>query len=115
MTSFCSFKIYLIKVVKRSLNPVFLEQFHFYIYDSEQMLLDVTVYDSNFNKGADDFMGRILYNLKNLEIEKTHDVKMDLEGIETILTFQINLLKNIFVKIFKMVLVFCRCSLLLPV
>ena len=51
-----------------------------YIFDKEQMNLEILVYDNDFNKGADDFMGKTNFNLKSLEFDKTHDVKLELEG-----------------------------------
>jgi hypothetical protein len=46
------------------------------------MNLEILVYDNDFNKGADDFMGKINVNLRNFEFDKTHDVKLDLEGLD---------------------------------
>lgn len=45
------------------------------------MNLEINVYDNDFNKGTDDFIGKATFNLKNLEFDKTHDVKVELEGI----------------------------------
>jgi Ca2+-dependent lipid-binding protein len=67
------------KTVRRTLNPRFLEQFQLYIYDINKSVLHLSVYDHDSAGSADDFMGKAQINLKTLEFEKTHQVKLPLE------------------------------------
>ena len=67
------------KTVRYSLNPRFLEQFQLYIYDINKSVLHVSVYDYDSAGPTDDFMGKGQIDLKMLELEKTHFVKMPLE------------------------------------
>jgi Ca2+-dependent lipid-binding protein len=67
------------KTVRRTLNPRFMEQFQLYIYDMNKSTLQLTVYDHDSAGSADDFMGKAQINLKSLEYEKTHLVKLPLE------------------------------------
>jgi Ca2+-dependent lipid-binding protein len=44
------------KVVYKSLNPSWLEQFDLHLYDDQSQELEVTIWDKDRSK--DDFMGR---------------------------------------------------------
>jgi Ca2+-dependent lipid-binding protein len=46
------------KTIRRTLNPKYLEQFQFYIYDNDKMNLHISVYDYDVGTNSDDFMGR---------------------------------------------------------
>jgi hypothetical protein len=46
------------KIVRRTLNPRYLEQFQFYIYDMNKTVLHVAVYDYDVSSNSDDFMGK---------------------------------------------------------
>jgi Ca2+-dependent lipid-binding protein len=46
------------KTIRRTLNPKYLEQFQFYIYDNDKMNLHISVYDYDAGTNSDDFMGR---------------------------------------------------------
>ena len=46
------------KTILRTLNPKFLEQFDLYCYDSNKMILQVSVYDYDSASSSDDFMGK---------------------------------------------------------
>lgn len=47
------------KVIYKTLNPRWLEQFDFHLYDDQSQELEVTVWDKDRSK--DDFMGRYLF------------------------------------------------------
>lgn len=61
------------------MNPKFLEQFQLYIYDNSKMTLHLAVYDYDTGSGTDDFMGKTSIDLKTLEAEKTHFLRLPLE------------------------------------
>lgn len=65
------------KVVYKSLNPSWLEQFDLHLYDDQSQELEVTIWDKDRSK--DDFMGRCIIDLSRLEREKTHRIWQDLE------------------------------------
>ncbi|XP_067004496.1 multiple C2 and transmembrane domain-containing protein isoform X2 [Anabrus simplex] len=65
------------KVVYKSLNPSWLEQFDLHLYDDQSQELEVTLWDKDRSK--DDFMGRCTIDLSRLEREKTHRIWQDLE------------------------------------
>jgi Ca2+-dependent lipid-binding protein len=46
------------KTIRRTLNPKYLEQFQFYIYDNDKMKMHISVYDYDGGTNSDDFMGR---------------------------------------------------------
>ncbi|RMZ93414.1 multiple C2 and transmembrane domain-containing 1-like isoform X4 [Brachionus plicatilis] len=68
------------KTIRRTLNPRFLEQFQLYIYDTNKMVMNISVYDYDPTSNSDDFIGKTAIDLKNLDIEKTHLVKSELEN-----------------------------------
>uniref|UniRef100_A0A1Y1M0E4 C2 domain-containing protein n=1 Tax=Photinus pyralis TaxID=7054 RepID=A0A1Y1M0E4_PHOPY len=65
------------KVVWRSLNPKWLEQFDLHLYDDGDQQLEVTVWDRD--RTRDDFIGRCLIDLSSFEREKTHNFSEELE------------------------------------
>ncbi|RZF41506.1 hypothetical protein LSTR_LSTR000220 [Laodelphax striatellus] len=65
------------KVAYKTLNPSWLEQFDLHLYDDQSQELEVTVWDKDRSK--DDFMGRCSIDLSQLEREKTHRIKQDLD------------------------------------
>ncbi|XP_072160586.1 multiple C2 and transmembrane domain-containing protein isoform X2 [Bemisia tabaci] len=65
------------KVIYKSLNPTWLEQFDLHLYDDQSQELEVTVWDKDRSK--DDFIGKCSIDLSQLEREKTHKIKKDLE------------------------------------
>ncbi|XP_046662457.1 LOW QUALITY PROTEIN: multiple C2 and transmembrane domain-containing protein-like [Homalodisca vitripennis] len=71
------------KVIYKTLNPSWLEQFDLHLYDDQSQELELTVWDKDRSK--DDFMGRCSIDLSQLEREKTHRIKQELdEGAGTI-------------------------------
>ncbi|XP_054277669.1 multiple C2 and transmembrane domain-containing protein-like isoform X2 [Macrosteles quadrilineatus] len=71
------------KVCYKTLNPSWLEQFDLHLYDDQSQELELTVWDKDRSK--DDFMGRCSIDLSQLEREKTHRIKQELdEGAGTI-------------------------------
>ncbi|XP_046999775.1 multiple C2 and transmembrane domain-containing protein isoform X1 [Schistocerca americana] len=65
------------KVVYKSLNPSWLEQFDLHMYDDQSQELEITIWDKDRSK--DDFMGRCMIDLTNFEREKTHRIWQELE------------------------------------
>lgn len=65
------------KVVYKSLNPSWLEQFDLHMYDDQSQELEITIWDKDRSK--DDFMGRCTIDLTNFEREKTHRICQELE------------------------------------
>lgn len=68
------------KVVNKTLNPVWLEQFDLHLYEDPYLgqELEVTVWDRD-RSHQDDLMGRTVINLATLERETTHRLWRDLE------------------------------------
>ncbi|XP_077295551.1 multiple C2 domain and transmembrane region protein [Arctopsyche grandis] len=66
------------KVIWRSLNPCWLEQFDLHLYDDQEQLLELTVWDRD-KQSKDDFLGRCVIDLSLLEREKTHNIWKNLE------------------------------------
>lgn len=65
------------RVVWRSLNPRWLEQFDLHLYDDGDQQLEITVWDKD--RSRDDFIGRCVIDLTMLEREKTHSMWKELE------------------------------------
>ncbi|XP_023313977.1 multiple C2 and transmembrane domain-containing protein isoform X2 [Trichogramma pretiosum] len=59
------------KVIAKTLNPMWLEQFDLHLYEEGQEL-EVTVWDRDKSRHQDDLMGRVVIDLAQLEREKTH-------------------------------------------
>ncbi|XP_015190815.1 PREDICTED: multiple C2 and transmembrane domain-containing protein 1 isoform X3 [Polistes dominula] len=68
------------KVMNKTLNPVWLEQFDLHLYEDPYLgqELEVTVWDRD-RSHQDDLMGRTVINLATLERETTHRLWQDLE------------------------------------
>ncbi|XP_017885909.1 multiple C2 and transmembrane domain-containing protein isoform X3 [Ceratina calcarata] len=68
------------KVVHKTLNPVWLEQFDLHLYEDPYLgqELEVTVWDRD-KSHQDDIMGRTMINLATLERETTHRLWRELE------------------------------------
>ncbi|XP_058790491.1 multiple C2 and transmembrane domain-containing protein isoform X2 [Phymastichus coffea] len=68
------------KVVNKTLNPVWLEQFDLHLYEDPHLgqELEVTVWDRD-RSHQDDLMGRTVINLASLERETTHRLWRELE------------------------------------
>lgn len=79
---YCKFRLgnekYKSKVVWKSLHPSWLEQFDLHLYDDQEQVLEVTVWDKD-KQTKDDFLGRCTIDLSKLEREKTHNIWQDLE------------------------------------
>ncbi|GBP11087.1 Multiple C2 and transmembrane domain-containing protein [Eumeta japonica] len=79
---YCKFRLgnekYKSKVVWKSLHPSWLEQFDLHLYDDQEQVLEVTVWDKD-KQTKDDFLGRCAIDLSRLEREKTHSIWQDLE------------------------------------
>ncbi|KAJ8883485.1 hypothetical protein PR048_015329 [Dryococelus australis] len=65
------------RVVYKSLNPSWLEQFDLHLYDDQSQELEVTLWDKD--RAKDDLMGRCMLDLSQLEREKTHRIWQELE------------------------------------
>ncbi|KAG6443491.1 hypothetical protein O3G_MSEX002846 [Manduca sexta] len=79
---YCKFRLgnekYKSKVVWKSLHPSWLEQFDLHLYDDQEQILEVTVWDKD-KQTKDDFLGKCTIDLLTLEREKTHSIWKDLE------------------------------------
>ncbi|CAH0403418.1 unnamed protein product [Chilo suppressalis] len=79
---YCKFRLgnekYKSKVVWKSLHPSWLEQFDLHLYDDQEQVLEVTVWDKD-KQTKDDYIGRCTIDLSKLEREKTHNIWQDLE------------------------------------
>ncbi|CAH2098186.1 unnamed protein product [Euphydryas editha] len=79
---YCKFRLgnekYKSKVVWKTLHPSWLEQFDLHLYDDQEQILEVTVWDKD-KQTKDDFLGRCTIDLSRLEREKTHNIWQDLE------------------------------------
>ncbi|XP_073960913.1 multiple C2 domain and transmembrane region protein isoform X6 [Choristoneura fumiferana] len=79
---YCKFRLgnekYKSKVVWKSLHPSWLEQFDLHLYDDQEQILEVTVWDKD-KQTKDDFLGRCTIDLSKLEREKTHNIWQELE------------------------------------
>ncbi|XP_044263295.1 multiple C2 and transmembrane domain-containing protein isoform X2 [Tribolium madens] len=65
------------RIVWRSLNPRWLEQFDLHLYDDGDQQLEITVWDKD--RSRDDFIGRCVIDLTTLERERTHSLWQQLE------------------------------------
>ncbi|XP_061384793.1 multiple C2 and transmembrane domain-containing protein isoform X1 [Danaus plexippus] len=79
---YCKFRLgnekYKSKVVWKTLHPSWLEQFDLHLYDDQEQILEVTVWDKD-KQTKDDFLGRCTIDLSTLEREKTHNIWRELE------------------------------------
>lgn len=65
------------RIIWRSLNPRWLEQFDLHLYDDGDQTLELTVWDKD--RSRDDFIGRTVLDLSQLERETTHSITLELE------------------------------------
>ncbi|XP_053209513.1 multiple C2 and transmembrane domain-containing protein-like isoform X2 [Panonychus citri] len=69
------------KVIPKSLNPIWNEQFDLHTFPDQSKVLELFVYDRDFH-GRDDFMGKATINLNNYNQEETHSIWSDLQDGE---------------------------------
>ncbi|XP_065836716.1 multiple C2 and transmembrane domain-containing protein 1-like isoform X2 [Oscarella lobularis] len=78
---YCKFRLgqekYKSKVISKTLNPEWKEQFDLHILDPGQSL-EIDVYDRDYG-AKDDFIGRCKVDLDELESDKTHHKTLDLQ------------------------------------
>ncbi|KAF4804621.1 Multiple C2 and transmembrane domain-containing protein 2 [Turdus rufiventris] len=78
------------KIVPKTLNPQWREQFDFHLYDERGGIIDMTVWDKDVGK-KDDFMGRCQIDLSTLSKEQTHKLEVPLEEGEGYLVLLVTL------------------------
>ncbi|NXL73270.1 MCTP1 protein, partial [Leptocoma aspasia] len=78
------------KIVPKTLNPQWREQFDFHLYDERGGIIDITVWDKDVGK-KDDFIGRCQIDLSTLNKEQTHKLEMPLEEGEGYLVLLVTL------------------------
>ncbi|NWV97060.1 MCTP1 protein, partial [Machaerirhynchus nigripectus] len=78
------------KIVPKTLNPQWREQFDFHLYDERGGIIDITVWDKDVGK-RDDFIGRCQVDLSTLSKEQTHKLEMPLEEGEGYLVLLVTL------------------------
>ncbi|KAJ8977441.1 hypothetical protein NQ317_018636, partial [Molorchus minor] len=66
------------RVIWRSLNPRWLEQFDLHLYDDGDQQLEITVWDKD-SRSRDDYMGRSVISLSELDRERTYSLWQELE------------------------------------
>ncbi|XP_067171455.1 multiple C2 and transmembrane domain-containing protein 1 [Apteryx mantelli] len=78
------------KIVPKTLNPQWREQFDFHLYEERGGIIDITVWDKDAGK-RDDFIGRCQIDLSALSKEQTHKLEMPLEEGEGCLVLLVTL------------------------
>ncbi|XP_035745203.1 multiple C2 and transmembrane domain-containing protein 1 [Egretta garzetta] len=78
------------KIVPKTLNPQWREQFDFHLYEERGGIIDITVWDKDAGK-KDDFIGRCQVDLSTLSKEQTHKLEMPLEEGEGCLVLLVTL------------------------
>ncbi|XP_062455012.1 multiple C2 and transmembrane domain-containing protein 1 [Rhea pennata] len=78
------------KIVPKTLNPQWREQFDFHLYEERGGIIDITVWDKDAGK-RDDFIGRCQVDLSALSKEQTHKLEMPLEEGEGCLVLLVTL------------------------
>ncbi|KAH0628090.1 hypothetical protein JD844_008808 [Phrynosoma platyrhinos] len=78
------------KIVSKTLNPQWREQFDFHLYDERGGIIDITVWDKDAGK-KDDFIGRCQVDLSTLSKEQTHKLDLPLEEGEGYLVLLVTL------------------------
>ncbi|NXJ67657.1 MCTP1 protein, partial [Rostratula benghalensis] len=78
------------KIMPKTLNPQWREQFDFHLYEERGGIIDITVWDKDAGK-KDDFIGRCQVDLSNLSKEHTHKLEMPLEEGEGCLVLLVTL------------------------
>uniref|UniRef100_A0A8C3JKD3 Multiple C2 and transmembrane domain-containing protein 1 n=1 Tax=Calidris pygmaea TaxID=425635 RepID=A0A8C3JKD3_9CHAR len=78
------------KIMPKTLNPQWREQFDFHLYEERGGIIDITVWDKDAGK-KDDFIGRCQVDLSSLSREHTHKLEMPLEEGEGCLVLLVTL------------------------
>ncbi|KFO99553.1 Multiple C2 and transmembrane domain-containing protein 1, partial [Calypte anna] len=78
------------KIVPKTLNPQWREQFDFHLYEERGGIIDITVWDKDAGK-KDDFIGRCQVDLSALSKEQTHKLELPLEEGEGYLVLLVTL------------------------
>ncbi|XP_059581006.1 multiple C2 and transmembrane domain-containing protein 1 isoform X3 [Alligator mississippiensis] len=78
------------KIVPKTLNPQWREQFDFHLYEERGGIIDITVWDKDAGK-RDDFIGRCQVDLSALSKEQTHKLELQLEEGEGCLVLLVTL------------------------
>ncbi|ENN78073.1 hypothetical protein YQE_05227, partial [Dendroctonus ponderosae] len=65
------------RIIWRSLNPRWLEQLDLHLYDDGDQQLEITVWDKD--RTRDDYIGRCVINLMEMERERTYNLWQELE------------------------------------
>ncbi|NWX85209.1 MCTP1 protein, partial [Nothoprocta pentlandii] len=78
------------KIVPKTLNPQWREQFDFHLYEERGGIIDITVWDKDAGK-RDDFIGRCQVDLSTLSKEQTHKLELPLEEGEGLLVLLVTL------------------------
>lgn len=66
------------KIMPKTLNPQWREQFDFHLYEERGGIMDITAWDKDAGK-RDDFIGRCQVDLSSLSREQTHKLELHLE------------------------------------
>ncbi|XP_077923175.1 multiple C2 and transmembrane domain-containing protein 1 isoform X3 [Halichoerus grypus] len=66
------------KIMPKTLNPQWREQFDFHLYEEKGGIIDITAWDKDAGK-RDDFIGRCQVDLSALSREQTHKLELQLE------------------------------------
>ncbi|KAK9408400.1 multiple C2 and transmembrane domain-containing protein 1 [Crotalus adamanteus] len=66
------------KIMSKTLNPKWREQFDLHLYEERGGIIDITVWDRDAGK-KDDFIGRCQIDLSTLSKEHTHKLELPLE------------------------------------
>lgn len=66
------------KIMPKTLNPQWREQFDFHLYEERGGIIDITAWDKDAGK-RDDFIGRCQVDLSVLSREQTHKLELQLE------------------------------------
>ncbi|XP_057645458.1 multiple C2 and transmembrane domain-containing protein 1 isoform X4 [Chionomys nivalis] len=66
------------KIIPKTLNPQWREQFDFHLYEERGGIIDITAWDRDAGK-RDDFIGRCQVDLSSLSREQTHKLELQLE------------------------------------
>ncbi|XP_052556755.1 multiple C2 and transmembrane domain-containing protein 1 isoform X3 [Tympanuchus pallidicinctus] len=78
------------KIMPKTLNPQWREQFDFHLYEERGGIIDITVWDKDAGK-KDDFIGRCQVDLSTLSKEQTHKLELPLEEGEGCLVLLVTL------------------------
>eukprot|EP00118_Oscarella_pearsei_P004563 m.19761 g.19761 ORF g.19761 m.19761 type:complete len:916 (+) comp27899_c0_seq1:156-2903(+) len=80
---YCKFRLghekYKSKVISKTLNPEWKEQFDLHIFDGQKQLLEIEVWDRDYG-AKDDFIGRCKVDVEELDPDKTHHKTLDLSS-----------------------------------